>query len=73
MTEAEFKKKLHSKTLTEDNAIILIQYYIDNYAVLITSPVFTGYTKLEGVNVIKSGNKALISHAITQLQKHFKK
>lgn len=74
MTEQEFKEKLHKELLTEDEKIELCQYYIDNYPVLITSPLQGRFfSKLQGINIIKGGNSKLLNHAITELKEHFKK
>ena len=74
MTAEEFKENLHKEKLTEDEKIELCQWYIDNYPVLITSPLGGRFfSKLQGINVIKGGNPKLLNYAITKLKEYFKK
>jgi hypothetical protein len=74
MTEQEFKEKLHKESLTEDEKIVLCQWYIDKYPVLITNPLQGRFfSKLQGITIVRGGNSKLLDHAITKLKEYFKK
>ena len=72
MNLKQFEKKLHSKDLSENDKIELIQWYIDNYPVQITTPFGEKFgSKLE-VKVIKGGEPKAIEYAINKLKEFFK-
>ena len=72
MTENQFKNKLYFKDLSEDDKIELIQWYIDNYPVQITSHFGEKFSSRLEVKVYKGGEPKAVEYAIKKLKEFFK-